>query len=148
MSGSPELRYHSQTFTVQAAGDYCLAVMWMNDGNTGENPPLLIDDISITPHTCDMPEDLMVNRLTDSSATLNWTGTAPLYEVKWDTCGSTWTFAHVDTVSLTSYTMNGLMPEAEYEFVVRALCTTSPSLMSMYHVKVPDTTCGMIYDRP
>lgn len=148
LSGSPELRYHSQTFTVQAAGDYCLAVMWMNDGNTGENPPLLIDDISITPHTCDMPEDLMVNRLTDSSATLNWTGTAPLYEVKWDTCGSTWTFAHVDTVSLTSYTMNGLMPEAEYEFVVRALCTTSPSLMSMYHVKVPDTTCGMIYDFP
>ena len=44
LSGSPELRYHSQTFTVQAAGDYCLAVMWMNDGNTGENPPLLIDD--------------------------------------------------------------------------------------------------------
>ena len=148
LSGSAELRYYSQTFTVNAAGTYCLAVMWMNDGNTGENPPLMIDDIQIVPHVCDMPADVRVDRLTDSSATLMWDGDAPLYEVMWDTCGSTWTFGHIDTVSTNSYTMNGLYPNAEYEFVVRGLCTTSASLMSTYHVKVPDTTCGMLYTFP
>lgn len=148
LSGSEELRYHSQTFTVAAAGTYCLAVMWMNDGNTGENPPLMIDDIQIVPHACDLPEDVRIDRLTDSSATLMWDGNAPLYEVMWDTCGSTWSFGHIDTVSTNSYTMNGLYPDAEYEFVVKGLCTASTSLMSTYHVKVPDTTCGMIYTFP
>ena len=148
LSGSAELRYHSQTFTVEAAGTYCLAVMWMNDGNTGNNPPLMIDDIEILPHVCDIPENLRVDRLTDSSATLMWDGDAPLYEVSWDTNGTTGAYAHVDTVSLTTYTMSGLFPNAQYEFAVKSLCTTAASLIATYHVKVPDTTCGMIYSFP
>lgn len=148
LSGSAEKRYHSQTFTIDTPGAYRLAVMWMNDGNTGENPPLMIDDITIIPHSCPLPENLMVDRLTDSAVTLTWEGDALLYEVAWDTLGTTGGWSHVDTTALNSYTVGGLYPRGQYEFVVKALCAESNSLFSIYHIHIPDTGCAPIYTFP
>lgn len=148
LSGSAEMRYHSQTFTIETPGAYRLAVMWMNDGNVGENPPLMVDDISIVPHSCPFPGNLMVDQLTDTSATFIWEGNAPLYEVAWDTLGTTGGYAHVDTTPLNTYTVRGLFPRGQYEFVARALCTESSSLISTYHIHIPDTGCDPIYNFP
>ena len=148
LSGSAEMRYHTQTFTITTPGAYRLAVMWLNDGNIGENPPLMIDDISIVPHDCPAPENLVVDRLTDTTVTLAWGGTAAAYEVAWDTLGTTSGWAHIDTVITNSYTIRNLFANGQYEFVVRALCTTSSSLISTYHIHVPGTSCPEIYTFP
>ena len=148
LSGSAVERYHSQTFTITTPGAYRLAVMWMNDGNTGENPPLMIDDISIVSHNCPIPENLMASQVTDSSVTFTWDGTATSFEVAWDTLGTTAGWANFDTTTNNTYTVTGLHPNSQYEFVVKSLCSPSSSIMSTYHIWTADTSCPEIYTFP
>ena len=47
--------YFEKDFMVTADDSYMLLLCWRNDGSVGDNPPLNIDDISITRLECPTP---------------------------------------------------------------------------------------------
>ena len=138
----PQYRY--MTFHIGTAGNYQLAVMWLNDGNTGDQPPLMIDDITITPHLCEAPTNLMVDYFTGDTVVMRWDNVAPSYVVKWDTAGVSVSYSHVDTINTNSYMITGLPQNGQYEMLVQAVCpNNSLSMASNYHIVMPDYSCSI-----
>ncbi len=72
--------------------------------------------------SCARPTGVDVAMVSDNSAQMTWTGTAPSYEVRHRLAGaSSWT---VQTVTSTSATLSGLTTDAAYEANVRSICGT------------------------
>ncbi len=89
--------------------DYCIII-----GNTGTA-------------TCSTPSNLSMSSIETSSATINWTAppTGIGYELRYRELGiSDWTAL---TVSTTAHTINGLKPCTEYEYEIKAICTSNIS---------------------
>ena len=101
------------------AGNYNLVFIWANDGSGGFNPPVAIDNVSVSRITCPAPEWAAENSLTNlttTSATITWTPrgseTSWLMRINdgaWQTVTST-------TQNLT------LTPNTGYTVQVRAYC--------------------------
>ncbi len=117
-----------KSFTVDSthAGVQRLYILWNNNSNSGTNPPAAIDNISINVATCGVPDN-MVSYPQDTSATLSWSsGSAGIassyvlaYKMLYD---SVYT---VLTTQDTSLTIQGLIPNADYIWHVRSLCSAS-----------------------
>lgn len=117
-----------KSFTVDSthAGAQRLYILWNNNSNSGTNPPAAIDNISINVATCGVPDN-MVSYPQDTSATLSWSsGSAGIassyvlaYKMLYD---SVYT---VLTTPDTSLTIQGLIPNADYIWHVRSLCSAS-----------------------
>jgi hypothetical protein len=94
----------------------------LNSTNSWE---LYLDDIYIEKYSpYAKPTNLAVNNLTDQSATLTWTtpdASATSYTYQYKQLNGTWSVA--DTLSVTFVTLNGLTPNTEYDFRVKALYT-------------------------
>jgi uncharacterized repeat protein (TIGR02543 family) len=72
--------------------------------------------------TCSTPQNLDVNNITETSATLSWDSVqlADDYQYRYKaTSSGTWT---TNTTSSTSVGISGLSPGTEHEFQVRSLC--------------------------
>ena len=69
---------------------------------------------------CDAPTGLTASNVTETSATVSWTGTASSYEVR--LAGGT-----AETVTTTSKTFTGLTAGTAYTVEVRAVCESSQS---------------------
>jgi hypothetical protein len=147
LSGSSTEQYYSSTFHVSAAGTYKLVVMWTNDGNTGTNPALMIDDIQITNNTCATPTHFFVNNTAQDSVSFSWeeNGSATSWLVEYDTVGEFNNFTHIDTVYTTPhYTVHNLTAGGCYNFRVRALCGgTSISLPLFHQITMPTCTANI-----
>ncbi len=123
----------TQTFTVTIPNEVNtskkLVFLWTNDMSSGDGVAPTIDNISIVtaegevvpdPEPCDAPTDLAVSAITQTSATVTWTGTATSYEVRLNG-------AEAVTVSETTYTYSDLTAETDYTVEVRAVCEDSES---------------------
>ena len=79
---------------------------------------------------CSAPGALTATNVTYNSATLNWSSNATDFEVSWKaTTEATWS-APVAVTGATTYAVNGLVPETDYQFMVRAICDANEGLIS------------------
>ena len=115
-------------FTVDSthAGAQRLYILWNNNYNSGANPPAAIDNISIKVATCGVPDN-MVSYPQDTSATLSWSsgsaGVASSYVLAYKMLyDSVYT---VLTTQDTSLTIQGLIPNTDYIWHVKSLCSAS-----------------------
>ena len=79
-----------------------------------------IYDASVVTIPCDAPTALTASNVTQTEATVSWTGTASSYEVR--LAGGT-----AETVTTTSKTFTGLTAGTAYTVEVRAVCESSQS---------------------
>jgi hypothetical protein len=79
---------------------------------------------------CSKPSGLSVTNVTYNSATLNWIGSADNFEVAVKaTTEATWP-APVAVSGATFYDATGLVPETQYQYMVRAICDAEAGLIS------------------
>lgn len=98
------------------------------------------------PPTCDVPANLSATSITSSSATVSWSAVsgAVSYDVDYKLSSSgTWINAATAT-TLTSITLSGLDPSAQYDWQVRSNCSSSLSSgysTSQFTTTAPAPTC-------
>ena len=95
-----------------------LVFVWRNDSRDGTQPGAIIDNIYIS--DCIIPTDFIASNITQTSADVNWNGTASSYQIRLN--GGT-----PETVSTTSKTLTGLTAGTAYTVEVRAVCASSQS---------------------
>ena len=105
-------------------------------------PYLYLDDIVVeAAPTCPRVNEFTLDAVTTSTATISWTSTATLFEVKYRTGNGAWTTV---TPAPTSGTVQitGLEPSTSYEVTVRAICAADDtSRVATYSFS---TECGVI----
>jgi hypothetical protein len=79
--------------------------------------------------TCPKPTDLTVSTLGATSAVLAWTenGSAPAWQVEWDTTGFTPGSGTISPASSNPFTLGGLTVKTSYDYYVRAVCGAGDS---------------------
>jgi hypothetical protein len=91
--------------------------------------------IEVVPPACEIPGGLFSSEVTVSSAILNWTAepAALSYKIRYRKSGtSTWT----NTTSTTSSkTIAGLAATTAYQWQVKSICQTTPSISSAWSLK-------------
>jgi hypothetical protein len=93
--------------------------------------------------SCEIPVGLFVNNITSNTATLNWAEIDAAYEylVRYRIKGTAlWTTVTANTNSLS---LTGLEAGMPYQFAVRANCSLSPVVTSVFSVPVEFTTFGL-----
>lgn len=83
------------------------------------------DPIEFTTSSCEAPTNVMVSNVTTTSAVVSWT--PGNNETSWEVSYGPSHFAQGDGTSIvvdnTTYTIDGLEPESNYDVYVRALCS-------------------------
>ncbi len=114
--------------TIQVtAGNYYLVLRWRQDGSGGSTTPAAVDNVSITRITCDYDVtnlEVAENPApTAHTATINWSGDAPQWEVAWSTSNSfPAASTNTQTVSATTINLENLLASSTYYVRVRAYC--------------------------
>ena len=103
-----------------------LVFLWRNDNSGGTQPGAIIDNLSIIeagniPEPCDAPTALTASNITETSAEINWNGTATGYQVRLNS-------GTPEIVTATSKTFTGLTAGTAYTVEVRAVCESSQSV--------------------
>ena len=99
---------------------------------TGGNASTTVGDIYLISCGvgCAAPGGLSVTNVTYNSATLNWSGNADTYEVSVKAASEgTWP-APTTVNNANSFNVTGLVPETQYQFMVRAICDATEGLVS------------------
>ena len=73
---------------------------------------------------CARPTNLQVTDITQTEATVSWTGNANDYTLEWKTAEEQVWSHSVDNLADTSYTLSGLTPLTTYDLRVRSNCDT------------------------
>lgn len=114
------------------AGDTVRIVFeWKNDGSSGIDPPVAIDNVNISVITCATPTNLNATNLTSNSATLTWDSlpTTPGngYQYYYNTTGVAPTASTTATGSATDTFANlsSLAPNTLYYAWVRSMCSST-----------------------
>ncbi|WP_298117612.1 fibronectin type III domain-containing protein, partial [Flavobacterium sp.] len=106
----------------------CLTFVFTSDGS-GVNSGWVANVTCAPPPTCPKPINLVATPLSSSSVNLTWTenGTATSWEVIIQPAGTGLPPATAvgTIVTTTSYTATGLMTNVNYEYYVRAICSTT-----------------------
>ena len=123
-----------------------LVFVWRNDGSSGTQPPVAIDNISIIPQTCASVSNIVIDTTTASSATLSWTenGTATSWLVEYSLDGTTWLSQTATTNS--AFILSPLDHSSLYQVRITAEC--SPTDYSMAVTSHFSTACGAITELP
>ena len=116
LTGASVWNHQMQHFMVPSEGNYRLAFFWVNDENSGDNPPAAVDNIDFRTVTCFQPTNLTATQDVHS-ITLNWTSAGS--ESAWVIDGNDTTYL----ANTTSFTINNLTPRTVYTFSVRAICS-------------------------
>ncbi|MGX7668618.1 fibronectin type III domain-containing protein, partial [Flavobacterium pedocola] len=102
---------------------------WRNDGSLGTQPPAAIDNINITVITCPAPTAPIVVSVTQSTATVQWTAGAS--ETQWEVVvqpvgsGQPTGSSTIIPAGTNPFTITGLNPSTNYEYYVRAVCSSA-----------------------
>lgn len=147
LSGVNAPQYFTKTFHIDSAGLYRLVMQWNNDGNTGDQPPLMIDDLQIRFHGCPFPSNLRAYDLSQTNFKLSWDSETNVssWTVMYDTCGGNAFTTHNVTTNHDS--IGGLTAGGVYDVLVRANCSGSTqSIAAFYRVTLP--TCENITALP
>lgn len=105
-------------------------------------PYLYLDEVIVeAAPTCPRVNEFTLDAVTSSTATISWTSTATLFEVKYRTGNGAWaTVTPAPTTSTVEIT--GLEPSSMYELSVRAICAADDtSRVATYSF---NTECGAI----
>ena len=102
-----------------------LVFVWRNDGSSGRQPGAVISNLSITglnaaSEPCEAPTELTASNITETSAQIDWNGTASGYEVRLNG-------GEAETLSTTNKTFTGLTAGTAYTVEVRAVCEETSS---------------------
>ena len=119
---------------------------WKNDGSGGTQPPVAIDNISLTSaalNTCDAPTNVSITSITDQSANISWTagGTETEWELDYKlTSDNAWTTVNI--LNTPSYILDLLQSNSSYDIRIRALCSSTSysdytSIMSFSTTTLP-----------
>jgi chitodextrinase len=94
-----------------------------NGGESDFSPALAFTTLG--PPACAVPTGLSTTNITTNSATFNWTAVpgATKYRVNWHVVGSNVTQTALINAPATSFTATGLLPNTQYEWKVKTLCT-------------------------
>ncbi len=124
-----------------ASGNYTITVTHKGSLSSSQNFSLIITGVASNV-TCNAttPTSLAVANVSDSSAQVSWDAVAGAsYDVRYKiTSGSTWT---TTTSGSTSFTLNGLSVETQYEVQVRSKCSDGST--SNYTSSVNFTTLAV-----
>ena len=123
---------------------------WYNNGWNlyGDNHlAAAIDNISLSGISCAQPNGLTATDITSDGATLSWNevGSATAWTLYYRAAGSTDPFTEIQTTD-TSYSLNGLTANTDYEVYVVSDCGDSysnPSVTATFR-----TDCGPISQLP
>ena len=117
-----------KSFTIDSshAGVQRLYILWYNNYNSGTNPPAAIDNISINVATCGVPANV-VSYPQDTTATLSWSsggaGSMSSYTLAYRQLSNS-LYTELTTQD-TFLTIQGLIPNTDYIWRVRSICSTS-----------------------
>ena len=126
------------TVTFDSASTYNLVFIWANDASGGSQPPVAIDNLSITvvpDNPCVTPTDLAVTDLTDTSVVVSWTSdesSLPFFGVQMTDPTQSYFFSTADTF----FSISGLTPNTAYSISVRSFCDTVNAVTSEYTAPV------------
>ncbi|MDY0217502.1 MAG: T9SS type A sorting domain-containing protein [Bacteroidales bacterium] len=111
-------------------GTYSLVFSWKNDGSSGNQPPIAVDNIELKVLTCPRPSEIIASNIETEAVTLAWTenGTASEWIIRYGNSG----FNHLfdgdgEDVLATSnpFTLNSLDPAFTYDVYIKSNCSTS-----------------------
>ena len=108
------------------AGETIRVAFYGESTETGGDNDLHIDNVFVGEMpACSAPNQLVVNEITDASATIHWTenGNATSWVVEYDTLGFELGTGNTVTVSDTFVTISGLMDATYYDVYVKAVCS-------------------------
>ena len=130
------------TVTFDSTSIYNLVFIWVNDASAGSQPPVAIDNLSITvvpDNPCVTPTDLTVTDLTDTSVVVSWTpdeSSLPFFGVQITDPTQSYFFLTADTF----FSISGLTPNTAYSVSVLSFCDTVNAVTSEYTAPVTFTT--------
>ncbi len=126
------------TVTFDSTSIYNLVFIWVNDASGGAQPPVAIDNLSITVVTdnpCLTPTNVTVSDLTDTSVVVSWTPdetSLPYFGVQIVDPTQSYFFSTVDTF----FSITGLTPNTAYAVSVLSFCDTVNAVTSEYSAPV------------
>ncbi len=122
------------TVTFDSTSIYNLVFIWVNDASGGAQPPVAIDNLSITvvlDNPCLTPTNVTVSDLTDTSVVVSWTPdetSLPYFGVQIVDPTQSYFFSTVDTF----FSITGLTPNTAYAVSVLSFCDTVNAVTSEY----------------
>ncbi len=116
---------HKQlTFTIHQPDVYKLVFYWTNDNDGGSQPPVAIDNISITALSCSRPQNVTLLSIGSDSANVAWNSSALNFIVEYkETADPDW--RSINNIATSSVILRNLLPNTTYQVRVRAVCSTS-----------------------
>ncbi|MBP5541521.1 MAG: fibronectin type III domain-containing protein, partial [Bacteroidales bacterium] len=123
------------TTRINTPGIYKLVFVWANDGSVMNNPAGAIDNVALQRNSCPSVQNVSAAVTADSIA-LTWTAGGS--EMEWEVT--------IDTTSVivysSNYTFTGLLPNTDYNIMIRAVCGAGDS--SMYYSETYHTPCTAV----
>ena len=114
--------WQRKSTAVHLDGTYYLVFGWRNDTSSGNQPPAAIDNVSISRISCAFDaEDIDVNDISTTTATLTWTGDASQWHVAYST-DSMFEGASEVVVDEPTCFLTDLSPSTHYYVKVRSYC--------------------------
>ena len=116
-------------FTVPSAGIYYIGIKgYMN----GSPRYISLDDITLRELACLKPTNMTISTLSDTTATITWTGSSDSWDLKVDTALITNPETAVPSVfsgnvATNSYTLTGLSENTTYYYYLKAHCASKES---------------------
>lgn len=101
-----------------------LYFLWHNNSSNGTNPPAAIDNINISLISCPTPQNLNVNSITSTIASLSWNSGSmeTNWIIQYDTAGFTLGDGNIIYTSDSLYDLTGLIPSTNYDLYLKADC--------------------------
>ncbi|MCP4442508.1 MAG: T9SS type A sorting domain-containing protein [Aureispira sp.] len=88
-----------------------------------------VDNVHVYAVACPDPSVLTVDSITATTTNLNWveTGTASQWQIEYDTTGFATGTGNLIISNNQSTTLTGLLPNTEYDYYVRSICSATDS---------------------
>ncbi len=119
------------------------AVRDLNGFNQGQNSRISIDDFEVSEDTlsCDKPIKVRLTSLSLSTAFIEWDANAPNYQIEYAQGTSAPLGGTTAVVANNQYTLTSLVPNSDYTFRVRSLCSTGDTSAWSEYITI-ETQCG------
>lgn len=150
LQGQNNWQSESISLTSAYANDiYKLVFAWRNDGSGGSNPPIAIDNITITALTCGPAENLTLSTIEGSSTSIavsftDGNSSNVSYQIEYRAENETeWT---IETTNSETHIIDSLVSETIYHVRVAVLCDNGT--ITEYVESTITTPCGIISTFP